>query len=232
LTTSEFAPLSRVADSAKQVAFGAANCSSQTNVTIAIGTSNDGSVTGAAHGQAWAYMVKGVADYVSGQSWSNEVTIRGAVDIEPGFSAGPTATKNWVDGYASVPGRPFYYNFGSANGCPPVGTCDGGWSQQKLWYVSWGAAPAFALPLIYENSGDHARQWQQIALYGAVYENSNMVFSGVMTQYFSCIDPDVGCGATEDNTPQQGWQQLYTELNADPATAQPVLSSSTDIHWP
>jgi len=58
-----------------------------------------------------------------------------------------------------------------------------------------------------------------------------MTFPGAMTQYQSCQQRVSSECATLDNTPDEGWSQLYYWLNQDPRTAQPVLRWVTDIRW-
>jgi hypothetical protein len=105
------------------------------------------------------------------------------------------------------------------------------WSQGDVYYVSWGAPPALPLPEIYRNDGYLARQWQAVSLYGALYKGGKMTFAGAMTQFQSCQQRKSAECETLDNTPEEGWSQLYDRLNQDPRTAQQVLRWVTDIRW-
>ena len=97
-----------------------------------------------------------------------------------------------------------------------------------MYYVAWGADPAIPLPEIYATSGANAKQWQKIKLYSVVTKNDPMVILGSLTQWNACQE-NGGCSGT-DNSPSEGWQQLYDQLNSDSRTAQ-SLSYSTDISW-
>jgi hypothetical protein len=83
-----------------------------------------------------------------------------------------------------------------------------------VWWVSEGFALAHPLPEIYTNSGSMARQWYQLARYTDARHSADMVIAGTLTQFGAC--QQVGGCTTTDNTPSQGWTQLYDLLNADP----------------
>ena len=85
-----------------------------------------------------------------------------------------------------------------------------------MWWVSEGFALAHPLPEIYTNSGSMARQWYaRLARYTDVRHSADMVIAGTLTQFRAC--QQVGGCTTTDNTPSQGWTQLYDLPNADPA---------------
>jgi hypothetical protein len=59
------------------------------------------------------------------------------------------------------------------------------WTQEDIWYVSWGADPAFPLPEIYATDGVNAWQWQQMSLYSYLNHNSiAMYFVGSVDRRF------------------------------------------------
>jgi hypothetical protein len=180
------------------------------------------------HGQQWARIVNAVGSWFARYGYDRQVTVAGASDMELGWNSAYTTTQ-WVNGYLSLNSYPLY-NYGDAAGCP---NCGGGtyiWSRYDVWYISWGASigEIAPLPLIYHNDGDHARQWAGIALYSATSRNSRMNFAGVMTQSGAC--QQVGCNSTLDNTPEEGWTQLWTELGKDSRTSS-SLPWATDIEW-
>lgn len=142
----------------------------------------------------------------------------------------PSVTSQWVNGYLSLNSY-LLYNYGDAAGCPNCGTSNYTWSQYDVWYISWGGSMGeiAPLPLIYHNDGDHARQWASVALYSATNRNSQMNFAGVMTQSGACRQ--IGCSPSLDNTPEQGWTQLWIELRKDARTALSSLPWATDIEW-
>src|SRR5262249_51272426 len=150
------------------------------HIRIVIATSNGTTQCGGnqvtfGHGQAWAQMVNSVVAWVISQGYSGQVDIAGGSDMEASDAtwpttaacgaagklqwAGPQDTRTWVDGYASVHPQRFLYNVGDAGGCPQNGTtavagpCNGGWTQEDVWYVSWGSPPSEPLPEIYTTSG-------------------------------------------------------------------------------
>src|SRR5207244_1854684 len=117
-------------------------------------------------------------------------------------------TKAWVNAYDSVNNQ-LLYDFGDASGCPPAATCDNGWTQDDIWYISWGVVPGRPLPQIYATSGINARQWEQIALYSVTNKSTRMDFQGALTQYQACQQVG-GCSGT-NNTAEQGWIFLLNE---------------------
>ena len=197
---------------------------------LGIGTSNYYGYTGTAHGQAWAAMVNTVNNYITANGLSR-VQARGADDIEPWCNSSgctsPTTGRAWVDGFSSGTSAPMY-NYGSADGCPPYGSCNGSWRQDDFYYVSWRNSNAWPVPEIYATGGANATQWQQISKYGYNTYGAAMTFLGSFTQYAACSGG--GCSGT-NNTPSAGWTQLYNAINSDPATAQSTLDYSTDITW-
>jgi hypothetical protein len=251
-------PLSTVALLAEAFASGYYNAlgsNTTLHVRIVIATSNGTTMCGGSevtfgHGQAWAQIVESVGSWVIGQGYSAQVDVAAGSDMEAGSAvwpagsacnsagrrqwAGPTETRNWVDGYASVVPRRFLYDVGDAGGCPQAGTtatargCNGGFDQQDVWYISWGAPPSEPLPEIYTTSGSMAAQWQQLSLYSYLAHGGSMIIAGALTESGAC--QQVTCPASLQNSASGGWQQLYNSLNGDTRTKQ-TLSWSTDIKW-
>lgn len=213
-------------------------CGGRGFMTVAVGTTSHGPQVTWSHGAAWGQMLARLDDYISNHSFSlrDRLAVVGAIDIELDVPAGwatPLNARAWVDGYAST-SPVSYYNYGDAQGCPTMGTgpCVNGWTQEDIWYVSWGnAANPLPVPEIYFNlppgPPTNARQWANLAtLYGAP-----MFIPGVLTTWGACND--VGGCTPPTNSPPQAWQQmmdaLYTVIS-DPNTVQNVLYSS-DITW-
>jgi hypothetical protein len=200
-------------------------------LTIAIGTSNYGRHVTYSHGQAWGGMVNRANEIIRQRGWNLQAAIEGASDIELSWSS-PAAAGRWVDGYADATEHALI-NFGDAAGCPPAGSSCGTaahpeWEQSDVWNLAWGHSPAVPLPEIYLNSGVMAEQWHQVARFGVRRHASLMRFSGSMTQYAACRE--VGCDRSTDNTPAEGWTQLYEALNSGDGTEQ-TPRFSTDISW-
>jgi hypothetical protein len=203
LFNSTFAPISSIEGAADRFLDGFFyNSPSNVYIHLAVGTSNDFGYTSTGHGQAWAQMVNRVGTYLNTPpTYAGKETVDGASDMETGWS-NASLTRAWADGYNSAHNYP-YYDYGDAGGCPPYGTCYP-WTQEDVYYVSWGVAPAWPLPEIYYSS--LAAQWYQMSLYAYTYHGSKMLILGSLT----------GGGS---NTAAQGWSQLYDALNADSRTA-------------
>jgi hypothetical protein len=196
------------------------SCGGGGAVRLAIGTSNYQGFTGTGHGVAWAQLVTRVNDWIlAPPSWAAREAARGASDLEPSWNSAANS-RAWVDGYASAYQYPFY-DYGSADGCPPYGACNNGWTPEDVWYVAYGSPAAWPIPEIYFPA--NAQQWQQVGRYGAVQHGSAVQFLGTLTQW-------AAAGGCCTNAPADGWQQLFDALNSDPQTAQ-ELPYSTDITW-
>jgi hypothetical protein len=206
-------------------------------LVIAIGTNNKQGISNAS-GQTWAALVDQVNTWVK-QQQDAEIKIAAASDMELGWNTAQN-TRSWVDGYKayfSSNGKfaPTLYNYGDAAGCPPYGRCNGGWTQDDVWYISWGSGVSAPLPEIYTTTGSQAKEWANLVKYSFTKDpNHPMIIAGVMTQYQSCLDQNDHSGT--DNTPAQGRSQLWNALNADEQTAQTLKNPQTlrwvtDITW-
>lgn len=232
-----FASTAQIAEVAKQFGYGYwVGTGSETGsfLTVAIGTSNLGArTTFSNHGAAWAQMVNSVHQWYVDNGYATQVKAEGASDMELAWN-GPTTTRSWVDGYDSANNRALY-DFGNAAGCPTTGSggtnglCQNGWTQDDVWYKSWGASPSYPLPEIYLTNGDNAWQWQKVSLYGAVSKGGRLGFLGSMAQQGACQQKGT-CDPSEMNSPDAAWSQLWDALNSDTRTAQD-LSWSTDIRY-
>lgn len=219
-------------------------------LTIAIGTTNY--VLGAEynsvtpeHARAWAYMVNEVNDYFIQEGYSGQVVAVGANDMELGWNVtNPTAdamTIAWVNAYDEVNYYPLY-NYGDAQGCPtrlmPGWQCQAPYSQEDVWYISFGAPPSYPLPLVYATYGVNARQWAYLSYWAYNNKGQRMDIVGSMTQWVACQQaPPGSCNETDadpdndlNNTPQQGFDQLQNEVNYWPQTTQ-IIHWATDIMW-
>lgn len=229
--------VSTITTALKNFALGYYQCSAldtESNLVIGVGTNNkptscDSTQDMINHGTAWANMVNQVNQWLKNNGYFGQVQVYGANDIEIGWNT-PTLSRDWIEGYEQVKPYPLIH-FGDAAGCPyddhPEWTCGGEWSPEDVWYVSWGASASIPLPLIYLTNGVHAQQWAYLSRYGVSEHGSRINFTGVFTQSQACAQ--WGCSGT-DNTPEEAYEQLYTELTQYPATAQD-LNWSTDIRW-
>lgn len=187
---------------------------STSTVYIGIGINNYGNSTYAS-GVTWGNNVAAVQNYNQSQGFASQVAMFGANDIEswcPNNCVSPSAIMSWVNGFSSVPGSYKYFDFGSADGCPPYssnnGGCNGAWNQYDYWYLSWGAPAALAVPEIYY--AVQAQQWAMISLYGAQYQSSTIYFQGPLDEY----DLD-----NTTLTAPQAWSDMWNDLNSNSSTA-------------
>ena len=196
------------------------------HLTIAAGIRNYGfqsSPTPSTAGLAWAQLVNDFQNSLG--VYASQVSAAAAIDAEPAYSS-PTDAINWGNGFSGNGYK--YYDYGSANGCPPYGSCNNGWSQSSEYSMAWGIAAAWAIPEIYATTGANATQWQQISLWGYQNAAGPIIFSGELTQYNACLTRS--CSGT-NNAPITGWNQLYSAVNGDSRTWQATLLWSTDINW-
>jgi hypothetical protein len=187
-------------------------------ISLAIGTTNNGTQVrdnGHQQGRAFANFVRWITEDVAAGGASSQVKVRAAIDVEMDWNTFPD-TREWFQGYDSLSNTPIY-DFGDAAGCTQNGSttsCNNGWTQERVWWVSEGFPLARPLPEIYTNSGSQANQWYQLARYTHLRHSVDMLIYGTLTQFGAC--QQVGGCTTTDNTPSQGWTQLYDRLNADP----------------
>jgi hypothetical protein len=184
------------------------------------------------HGVAWARMVNDLNAWLTTQGYSSQVLVVGANDVELAWNT-PAITKAWANGYNSVY-KYDWYDYGSLDGCatnsnPNSTICGNGWTREDAWYVTYGTKPVWPLPLIYATSGVNAQQWALLSLYSYNTRGYSFIFIGPMTQKQAC-DQSPGQCVGLDNTPEQGWNQLYNELHRYKTT---VFTPpwSTDIKW-
>ncbi|MDT4922050.1 MAG: hypothetical protein QOI15_2952, partial [Pseudonocardiales bacterium] len=173
-------------------------------VTIAIGTNNDMDVSRSS-GQTWARrVVQPIVDYVKGRYAG--ITIAGANDIEPGFRASYSQTKDWLGGYLANTAAPFVFN-GSADGCSWTASgqgCNNGWRMNGLYWLAAGAAPVrmLNLPQIYNTT--MASQWKYISLTGITAGRPRINFGGPLTEWTACAQAQ-SCGSL---TGKSAWTSL------------------------
>ena len=222
----------------KSFALGYYNCSAEdieSNLVIGVGTNNkrtsiDTEARATGHGKAWGAMVSNLNQWALNQGILHQVQFYGASNIESWGT--PSWTYAWLSGFEQNEDV-FMLHFGDAAGCPyderPYLDCNGDWSVESIWYVSWGAPSALPLPLIYLTNGIHAKQWAHLSRYSVENHGFRMDFTGAFTSWQYCQQFPQWCNGI-DNTPEEAYQQMITELNEDPATRQ-TLRWSTDIRW-
>jgi hypothetical protein len=229
------ATLDKIEIAVEQFAVGYLACvgiDTTSHLRIGVGTSNYGNKVYYMHGKNWAKMVNAINTWLQNQGYFSRVDAAGASDLELGWNS-PTATRDWVDGYDSS-NQYILLNYGDANGCPtlafPDWDCLDPWTQDDVWYISFGVGASYPLPLIYATDDGNAQQWYLLSLYAFLIHGTRMDIQGAFTQWQACQQFPSGCGTGLDNSPAQGWTQLWTELNSDDRTSQ-GLKWSTDIKW-
>lgn len=188
---------------------------SKSFLNVAPGVTNGGSGINSGNnralGVAWGNLVKDLNSWITAKGFGKQVDALGAADFEPGYGP-PGNAIAWADGFAST--GSYYYDFGSADGCPPYGSCDNGWTQADEYYVAWGNPKAFATPQIYNEA--MAQEWASISAWGAANGSAGKItFSAALSQYQACVDEGSDC-AGADNTPHQSWQQLADATGSAP----------------
>jgi hypothetical protein len=219
--------------------------------TVIIGVTNVGTWTGdTAHAQAWSSLVTNVQNYISSNGYGTRASVAAGFDAELNWN-NKTTTRAWVSAYAGAyTGR--LYDFGDAAGCPSsysyngsayvtgqtssAGSCNNGWSQDDVRYVSWGAPPAWPLPEIYTELGGatfsaQAVQWERVSNYSRLAYGSPLQISGVLTQYGACVEVGSPCTGVK-NTPNAGYDQLWNALQyLDSGVVAFTPGWLSDIHW-
>jgi hypothetical protein len=181
-------------------------------VHLGLGTNNSYYNVSSAGGQSWANnVVKPVISWVTTSGINRQVSPMAANDIEPSYSAVSSA-RAWEDGYASIDPA-LMLNYGSADGCPQTtysnGSCNNGWHQADLYYVSWYSPPAVPTPQIYYSS--QSSQWTMISLYGYTYGgHGQVIYQGPLTQN----------GYNSTFSPSAAWNSFWTALNSHTQTSQ------------
>jgi hypothetical protein len=181
-------------------------------------------------GAAWAVLVNQANDGLTSLGYARQVDAVAASDIELSWGTAATA-RGWFGGYNGSFRWPMY-NYGDAAGCRWSGTtataggCNNGWTQRDVYYVAWGAAPAYAVPEIYATNGVNAKQWQQVSKWGTLNGGSRIWFSGSLTQAGACASG--GCSGV-DNSPSAGWTYLVNACAVDSATTLSSLRFAADI---
>jgi hypothetical protein len=178
-------------------------------VTVSLGTNND-LYTSAQAGRLWANQV---VDPVraAARRYPN-ITVAGADDIEPGFAAGPRATKRWLHAYLRHTDAPFVFN-GSADGCSwtrPFSHCNRGWTARTLARLAGAAAPKriLALPQIYNRQ--MAGQWAQISRTARRVHHRELNIVGPLTEQRAC-GRNPACPSMPSHS---AWWLLHHKLHA------------------
>lgn len=188
---------------------------SKSFMNVAPGVTNHGSGINSSNnralGVAWGNMIKDLNSWITSKGYQHQLDALGSADFEPGYGAVSNALA-WADGFGST--GAYYYDFGSADGCPPYGSCNNGWTQADEYKLAWGNPTALATPQIYNSA--MAQQWAQISQWGAQHSSAGkIVFSAALSQYQACIDVNSPCTGTA-NTPLQSWQQLTNATGSAP----------------
>jgi hypothetical protein len=208
-----FNDIATIENNVKRYMGGFWNCTvpgSKSFMYVSPGVTNGGSginsttATATALGAAWGAMIKDLNSWIGSQGYTTQLQARGAIDAEPGWGP-PSYALAWADGFMSATSAA-YYDFGSADGCAPYGSCENGWSQSSLYQIAWGNSTAGAIPQIYNDA--QAQQWAAISAWGNANTDIGPIqWTAALSQYQACIDHGSPCTGA-DNTPYESWQQL------------------------
>jgi hypothetical protein len=193
-------------------------------LTIAIATNNDIDVSHSSGVSFANHVIDPVQSYARRYPG---ITIAGSDDMEPGFRAGYSATKSWLQGYLSATSAPFVFT-GSADGCAwsySGGSCNNGWTMADLYYLTAGAYPVrmINLPQIYNTT--MAAQWRYISMTGVRAHHPRINFGGALTEWTACRQAR-SCGSLTGNS---AWRAMWAQLRAEPALRPRSLPYSTDL---
>ena len=168
-----FISTDQIASSVVVFSLGFYTCTPNDTIVIAVGTNSSGGIVtdviAQRHGEAWANLIIEINNRYAGYpGLSSRVTAVGANNIEPGFNSADIP-RHWLDGYNNVSGHKQLYVIASADGCPQdypptepetgyysPGSCNDGWTQEDIYYVSWGASSSWPYPEIYNTIGANA----------------------------------------------------------------------------
>lgn len=169
----------------------------------------------ATRGTAWGDTVDAVNAALG--PYASQVYVAGAIDAELSWAT-YDYTSAWAQAYSDAGNFP-YVDYGDAAGCPPFGSCNNGYSQARVYRISYGIAAAFAFPEIYTASGSMAQEWSALNTWGASHGNNGQIFfTGTFTQAQACAQK--GCTTNSAST---GWNQLVNLTGTIPY--------SSDIKW-
>jgi hypothetical protein len=185
--------------------YESANASRTTPTILGLGSSN--SITGA---DPPGYNLTGSQMYTAGYGWfqnlvkpvatstgglAGPLTVWAASDIEqssPYPDGSPpdwyvaSVTRPWLDGYRAAVGTVSGAKCGATTPYQMVNFGDyvvpnkPGWTPADVYYLSWGAPLACALPEIYYTA--NASEWQQLNTWATGQHLAPIQFTGVMTE--------------------------------------------------
>jgi hypothetical protein len=194
-------------------------------------------------GYAWGTMISNIVNWINTPpSYAGKLAIAGGIDNELGWN-NANKSLSWKYAYIANASR-FYFYYGNCDSCPYEDQPDWspeplGWTLEQVYEMSNGAS-SYALPQIYRTDRQHAEQWYYLSLYIYLQGQEPIGFMGSLTQWSACSEVG-GCSSgypdATDNTPGQGWEQLWGEISSDPRTSQSRmgipfdLPVSTDISW-
>jgi hypothetical protein len=189
---------------------------------LGMGTRNIfwGSTDTAGAGTVWANAVDSVNANLG--LYDTQVNVYGAIDAELGW-ASPSYTLAWANAYDSA-GDWMYADYGDAAGCPPAGTCNGGYTQANVYDLAYGIGAALAFPEIY--TATLAKQWASLSLWGYQHRSAAMFITGSFTQQGACAQHN--CSTL---SPLDAWTDLKNELAKNVNTAPCTPSYASDIKW-
>jgi hypothetical protein len=194
-------------------------------------------------GRAWGTMITNIVTWINTPpSYAGKVAVAGGLDNELSWNIA-SKSLSWKSGYTSTASRPYLY-FGDCNSCPYYDEPDWtpapfGWTLEQVYSMA-STTNGRALPQIYRKDRQNSEQWYNLSLYMYLHGYEPIGFMGAFTQSSACSEIG-GCSSGNpdaiDNTPREGWEQLWSRISSDPRTAQTLngipfkLPVSADISW-
>jgi len=194
-------------------------------------------------GQTWGTMITNLVTWIeSPPSYSGKIAVAGGLDNELDWN-NASKSLSWKNGYSVTASRPYLY-YGDCNSCPYCAYPDWspepfGWTLEQVFTMA-STTYGLALPQIYRKDRQHSEQWYNLSLYRYLQGSEPIGFMGSITQSSACSEVG-GCSSgnpdATDNSPGDGWVQLWSRISSDYRTAQNLsgipfeLPVSTDISW-
>jgi len=201
-------------------AYADRQCNGGTSLTLAIGTNNDGdfkAYPATRRGQDWAtQVIDSLRTYVSSKSYSVNIDIVGANDIEAAFASTEAQAMAWENAYLGNTKAQLIMN-GDANDCPTQfgrkgRSCAYHWTEQQYYQLAHLGSRIEVLPQIFYPT--EAIKWANIDATGG----GGLNFVGSLTEY---------ARDTSQLTPAQGRAALYRAISS--VVPSPDIRYAVDI---
>lgn len=222
-----FVSNSQILSAMEHYAVGWVSGSTSSNqfIDIARGTSNNqnaGSCSGCGYrvpdetsaGTSWASRVNDLSSWINSNYPGSGMFAVGAIDAEPAYDSGYTATRDFVDSYNSSTTE-LFVDYGSAE--------PGIWTDSQLFHISFNGDDV-PFPEIYGccHAGE-VQDWLTVDDWGTVNKGGYFV-DGVTSDYH----PNTSCNGSYK--PSDSWNAMLSGINNDGnATPQSTIPRLTKL---